>query len=456
MLLDIILISLIISFFLVLSETSNKLIGYYVLCVNAFLIFTIAMFFFFEFDGFNLLAEHDGIDSFSLIFVLLTVMIFHSIYLYNSQFITFSYKECTLTVIILEGLILAAFMVNNILLFYFIFESLIFPMYYLIGVFGSRGRKIHAALQFMFYTLVSSIFILTGILVLYLIAGTLHFNELRFIELNNQFQIILAVLFFIGFSAKIPMMPLHIWLPEAHVEAPTIGSVLLAAILLKFGFYGMIRTIFAICSVDVIIKLNSFFFIICLISLIYSSFAAVRQIDLKRIVAYSSIAHMNFALLGIFFFQKIGLVGTTFLMFSHGLISGAMFFAIGLVYERFHTRNIIYYGGLVQFMPVFSIIFFILMFSNMSLPGTCNFIGEFFIFVSLFHNNVVLFVLSIFSILLVSLFSLIVLTRVVFYQITGFLYPIVDLNFCETLLFGVFPVYIILFGICPNLILMWL
>jgi len=393
-------------------------------------------------------------DSFSFIFLILSALIFPSIFLYNFEFVKFSSKFHTQLLLSIQFFITISFLTGNLLVFYFMFEAIIFPMFLLIGIWGSRSRKIHAAYQFFFFTVISSILIILAIILTYKNFGTLYFRDFYFIEINESDQYLISILFFFGFMAKIPSLPVHIWLPEAHVEAPTIGSVILAAILLKFGFYGIIRTVIPICSSKVIYDLSPLFLTFFSISAVYGSIMAVRQIDLKKIIAYSSVAHMNFAMLGLFTLSKTGIIGSTFLMFSHGLISGSMFLCIGFLYERFHNRNLMYYGGLVQFMPIFSSIFFFIMFSNMSLPGTCNFVGEFLVFLSLVNSGNFLLFFSLLTVLLVAIFCLVILTKTIFYQITGSLNNnLVDLSFIEFFLIIFFVFYIVLFGIFPNFLI---
>jgi len=394
------------------------------------------------------------IDDLSLLLLFLTSLIFPLCFLYNLLYVKFAFKYYTFLLIVLEFLIFFCFIVDNLLIFYFLFEALLFPMFLLIGLWGSRGRKIHAAFQFFFFTIASSILLLIGISLIYYKGGSLYFDDFKYMWLDERTQLVVGILFFFGFAAKIPVFPLHIWLPEAHVEAPTVGSVILAALLLKFGFYGMVRIIFLVCDSNVLLILRPIFLTFCCISLVYSAACAVRQIDLKKIIAYSSVVHMNVALLGFFVSFQGGLVGATYLMISHGLISGAMFFCVGLLYERFHIRNFMYFGGLVQYMPLFSVFFFIIMFSNMSLPGTCNFIGEILVFISLFCNGFFVMLLGLMSVVLVAVFCLAVLSRIIFYQITGLLYSnLIDLTFVECLLLFVLIFYIVLFGLMPNLLL---
>lgn len=398
----------------------------------------------------NNLVYFDGI---TILMLLLTSLIFSLVFLYIYKYTNFCKRTQVFLVCLIELLIILSFSVDNILIFYMLFESVLIPMFILIGLWGSRGRKLHAAYQFFFFTFFSSFFILMGILLLYFFGGSLNFTDFPFFEIPDNYRALIAIFFFIGFMSKIPTMPLHIWLPEAHVEAPTIGSVILASILLKFGFYGMIRTIPIICDSSTMSLLFPFFSIFCVISLLYGSLSAIRQIDLKKIIAYSSIAHMNFSLLGLFVQNNMGLFGSTFLMLSHGLISGAMFFSVGFLYERFHVRNILYYGGLVQNMPIFCSMFLIIMFSNMSLPGTCNFVGEFVVFLGVLTYSKVIFVLSSFSIILVAIFSLMILMRIFFYQISGFLTTnVFDLSIEEFFILFVLLFHIICFGLFPNMI----
>jgi NADH-quinone oxidoreductase subunit M len=395
------------------------------------------------------------LDEISLMFLILTALVFPSIYIYVNEFVIFSYETYIQCIIAIQFLTTIAFSIDNLLAFYFTFEAIMFPMFILVGAWGSRGRRAHAVYQFFFFTALGSIFILLGIAYIVACTGTLSFHDFKILnyQLSIYEQVTIGILFFIGFMSKIPSLPLHIWLPETHVEAPTVGSVILAALLLKFGFYGMYRVIISVCSVEAFEILSPLFLTICTISLVFSSFAAIRQVDLKKIIAYSSVAHMNFALIGICLMPIQGSIATNYLMFSHGLISSAMFFAVGLIYERFHTRNLIYFGGLAQIMPIFASMLLIIMFSNIGLPGTSNFVGEIVIFFAAYQTNFVILSFLVFSTLLVSIFSMIVLVRIIFYQFSGFFEIVAkDLNLNEFMLLGVFVIYIVLFGIFPNFI----
>jgi len=396
------------------------------------------------------------IDGINLSLLWLTGVIFSAIAIYSFASNVFSMKLYFQLLIFLEYLIIIALLSNHIVVFYLLYETLAIPMFFLIGLVGVRGRKLHAAYLFLFFTLSSSILLLTALVIIYQTNYTLFFDELGYTLISREWQMVVAVLVFLGFATKIPVVPLHIWLPEAHVEAPTVGSIILAAIFLKFGFYGMYRLIIPICCSDVLFQLRPLFFSICSLSVVYASLAAIRQVDLKKIIAYSSVVHMNFSILGIFVTSHIGVIGSIFLMISHGIISGGMFLGIGILYDRFHVRNIMYFGGLAQFMPLFSIYFVIVMLSNMSLPGTCNFVGEFLVFLSLIDevDNWLVLVLCLSSIVLVAIFSLVVVMRVCFYQVTGFFeVQLRDLQLNEALACSIVVFYILVFGLVPNLLI---
>jgi len=300
--------------------------------------------------------------------------------------------------------------------------------------------------------------LLTGIGLVYFKLGTLDFVQFQLTQLAKTDQILIFGLFFGGFAAKIPLIPLHLWLPEAHVEAPTVGSVFLAAVLLKLGTYGVYRTVFSICDFETLSAIKPIVIPFLLVSLISSSLSAIRQIDIKKIVAYSSVAHMSFSLLGLFSMNQFGIVGFLFLMIAHGLISASMFFAVGMLYDRFHTRNVMYYGGLVQFMPIFSVLYFITIFSNLSMPGTCNFVGELFVLYSVWPmSGIPTIVITLLGLFLVVMFSLILLYRILFYQISSLLATnLIDVTIREFLILGILNLYIIIFGLKPDVLINFL
>ena len=286
-------------------------------------------------------------------------------------------------------------------------------MFLLIGVFGGRFRRTKAAYFLAFYTLVGSILLLLSILLIWSEFGSTNVITLENLQLPYKKQVFLWVLLFLGFSVKIPLFPLHLWLPEAHVEAPTIGSVILAAFLLKIGGYGIIRwifTIFPFATFYMLPLIN----MLSILGVIYCALTAIRQIDIKRIIAYSSVSHMNLGVLGSVSFTMQGLEGFLFLMIGHGLVSTALFLLVGSLYDRFHTKLIYYFGGLAQIMPLFSFFFFFFNIANFSFPGTSNFIGELLILVGILKSNIFIFLLVGFGILFGTCFSILLLNKVVF------------------------------------------
>jgi len=394
------------------------------------------------------------LDGVSISLIWLTSFICLLCLFYNYNAVGFSYAKYNFLLIVIELVLICCFVVKNLLSFYVLFEAVLIPMFLLIGL-GSRGRKIHANYYFFFFTFASSILLLLGVVFIYYLTGSLNFETFEIANVSFLNRQLIFYVFFFGFAAKIPLLPLHIWLPEAHVEAPTIGSVILAAILLKLGAYGMYRVVFPFCDFALLQHAKLVVIPLLILSTTLPALAATRQIDLKKIVAYSSVVHMSFSLLGLFSQQGFGVQGFLFLLISHGLISAAMFFCVGMLYDRFHTRNVVYYGGLVQFMPLFSIFYFLIIFSNMSFPGTCNFIGEFAVLYATFDSfGVISFLIIMFGLFATVLFCLILLYKVIFYQISNFLTcNLKDLNFIEFLILSLLTFYILLFGIMPNLLL---
>jgi len=346
-----------------------------------------------------------GIDGISFIFILLTTLLFILTYLTGCKYNLFFLTEYCYCLFSLEIFLIAVFSAIDLISFFFLFESVLIPMFLIIGFWGTVNRKVYASMLFFLFTLLGSIALLFVIVLLYYDFGTFCFNILNKVELNNQKELFLWVLGFISFAVKIPIFPFHIWLPEAHVEAPSVGSVILAGILLKLGGYGILRILLSIFSNGCFFFLP-LIYVFSIISILYASLTAIRQLDLKRIIAYSSIAHMNIIVIGLFSNTLEGLLGGTFLMVGHGLVSSLLFFLIGFLYDRYGTRLLIYYAGLIKTMPLFTFYFLLASLGNIGLPGTSNFIGEFLIFLGIFAKNKILFFYALFSVVLTSIYSL--------------------------------------------------
>lgn len=324
-----------------------------------------------------------GIDGISLFFVILTALLFPLCLLASWNSVSKFIKEYLVAFLLLEAILIVTFSVTDLLLFYIAFESVLIPMFIIIGVWGSRERKIRAAYFFFMYTLFGSVLLLLAIIYIFNRFGTTDYETLILVNFSFAEQKILWFAFFLSFAAKVPMLPVHIWLPEAHVEAPTAGSVILAGILLKLGSYGFIRFSLPFFP-DACIFYTPLVLTLCVVGVVYTSLTAIRQTDLKRIIAYTSVAHMNLVVMGIFSFNLIGIEGAILQSLSHGFVSSALFLLIGVVYDRHHTRMVKYYSGLVHTMPLFTILFLIFTMANIAVPGTSSFVGEFLILAGIF------------------------------------------------------------------------
>jgi NADH-quinone oxidoreductase subunit M len=325
-----------------------------------------------------------GVDGLSYAFLMLTLFTFPFLFLaaWNVNKLPHHFLAHLLA---MEILLVLTFVTIDLFYFFVLFESLLIPMFLLIGGWGARTRKIKAAYYFFLYTLFGSLFMLFGMIYLYQMTGSLNYYVLLAEVIDLKTQKLLWVCFFLAFAVKMPLFPFHIWLPEAHVEAPTVGSMLLASLLLKLGGYGLLRfslTFLGAASVFFGAAVAT----LAIAGVIYGSLSTMRQIDLKRIIAYSSVAHMNLVALGIFSFNRVGVDGAIYLMVAHGVVSAALFFCVGVVYDRTHTRLLRYYGGLVTVMPLFASFFFIFNLANMGFPGTPNFIGELLLLVGVYKQ----------------------------------------------------------------------
>jgi len=393
-----------------------------------------------------------GIDALNLFFILLNnlFIILCIMFAYHSKIKS---KDMLIYLFFLQWGVNGTFCVFDLLGFFIFFESTLVPIFLMILLYGSRERRVRAAFMIAIYTLLGSIFLYIIILYCYSKFGTCNFYFLKQVSLSIFEEKLFWILFFLGFSTKIPVAPLHIWLPEAHVEAPTVGSVLLAVILLKLGSYGMFRFILELVPYQTK-NFNSFFGIFSILSIWYTSLTALRQIDLKKIIAYSSVGHMNVIMLGFLFFNAEALEGSLFQMLSHGLVSGSLFFSIGSFYLRFKVRSIEYLGGLMTVFPLLSIFFLLFCMANISFPGTSSFVGEFMIFFGIFKETLVYSFGGALSMILGTAFILWALNRLVFGSIKDtFITVFKDISRFEFFMYSYLLVLIISLGISPSFIL---
>ena len=325
-----------------------------------------------------------GIDGISLPLVLLTTFLM-PICILASWHVSKRVKEYMIAFLVLETLMIGVFSALDLVLFYVFFEAGLIPMFLIIGIWGGQ-RRVYASFKFFLYTLLGSVLMLLAILVMYWHAGTTDIQTLMATKFPVGMQKWLWVAFFASFAVKMPMWPVHTWLPDAHVEAPTAGSVILAAILLKMGGYGFIRFSLPMFP-DASLYFQGFVYTLSVVAIIYTSLVALMQEDIKKLIAYSSVAHMGFVTMGIFSMTQQGIDGAMFQMVSHGIVSGALFLCVGVVYDRMHTREIAAYGGLVQRMPLYAAVLMLFTMANVGLPGTSGFVGEFLTLLGTYQNN---------------------------------------------------------------------
>jgi len=363
-------------------------------------------------------------------------------------------KYFLISFLILESLLIAVFIVLDLLLFYITFESCLIPMFLIIGIWGTRERKIIASTYFFLYTLFGSLFMLWSIILMRESLGTVDFQILSLTPAADRdaYSALLWLGFFLSFAIKTPMIPFHLWLPEAHTEAPVAGSIILASILLKLAIYGFLRVCLGFLP-DASLYFTPLAYTLAVISIIYSSFTTLRQIDLKKIIAYSSIGHMGICILGIFSNTIQGIEGAILLSLAHGIVSPALFICVGILYDRYHSRLIKYYRGLVISMPLFSVFFFIFTLANMAVPLTGNFIGEFLCFLGAFQKNPIITALGATSMVLVAGYSIWLYNRICFGNESMYLIRSKDLTRREFFLLLPLIFFTFLLGIYPNIIL---
>jgi NADH-quinone oxidoreductase subunit M len=393
-----------------------------------------------------------GIDGISVLFVVLTGLLLPVCVIASWQSVTVRVREYMIAFLVLETLMMGAFATLDLALFYVFFEGGLIPMFLIIGVWGGKLR-VQASYKFFFYTFTGSVLMLLAIMAMYWQAGTLDISKLLTFEFSKDAQFWLWLAFFASFAVKLPMWPLHRWLPEAHVEAPTAGSVILAAILLKLGGYGFLRISLPMFP-DASALFTNFVFVLSVAAIVVTSLIALVQEDLKKLIAYSSVAHMGFVTIGIFSGTQNGIDGAMFQMLSHGLVSGALFLSVGVIYERMHTREIAAYGGLSERMPRYTAAFMIFALANIGLPGTSGFVGEFLTLIAAFSINTWLAAGAALGVILSAAYMLWLVWRLVFGAMEKeSLKSIADLSRRETLVLVPLIVLILFFGVYPAPIL---
>ena len=357
-------------------------------------------------------------------------------------------NEFLIAILILETFILGVFCSLDLIVFYLFFEAGLIPMFLIIGIWGGP-RKIYSAYKFFLFTLLGSVLMLAAIIFIYWAMGTTDYTEIYKLKIPQEYQYLLWLAFFSSFAVKTPMWPVHTWLPDAHVEAPTAGSVVLAAILLKMAGYGFLRF-----SLGMFPIASEFFtplvFTLSIIAIIYTSLVALMQDDMKKLIAYSSVAHMGFVTLGIFTFNKQGIEGSIFQMISHGIISAALFLCVGVLYDRTSSRMIKSFGGIVNYLPNFSLIFIIFVLGALGLPGTTGFIGEFLVLLGAFKVNYLVAILASTGVVLCAAYMLWMAKRVVFGKTNAVVSKLKDINYLEGSILIILCIVSLVFGFYPE------
>ena len=390
-----------------------------------------------------------GVDGISILFIILTTFITPLCIISVNNSVKTRLRDFLIAILIMESFMIGVFCALDLVVFYLFFEAGLIPMFLIIGIWGGP-KRVYSAFKFFLYTLLGSVLMLVAIISIYWITGTTDVIKLYELGIDTKYQNLLWLAFFSSFAVKTPMWPVHTWLPDAHVEAPTAGSVLLAAILLKMAGYGFIRFSLGLFPVASEI-FTPLIYTLSVIAIILTSLIALMQEDMKKLIAYSSVAHMGFVTLGIFTLQQQGIEGSIIQMISHGLVSAALFLCVGVVYDRMHSRMISTYGGIVTIIPKYSILFMVFTLAALGLPGTSGFIGEFLILMGAFKDNFLVAVLASLGVILGAAYMLWLYKRVVFGKlINEDLKSMIDLNKSEYFILACLAVPTLFFGFYPD------
>ena len=440
-------------------EKNSKYVAIFSSLTNFFLSLLIWFYFDKSISDFQFIEEKNwmdgfinfklGIDGISILFILLTTFIAPICIFSGIHSIKFKIKEFLIAILVMETLMIGVFCSLDLVIFYLFFEGGLIPMFLIIGIWGGP-KRIYSAFKFFLFTLLGSVLMLVAIISIYWITGTTDVVKLLDIRIPQEFQNLLWLAFFSSFAVKLPMWPVHTWLPDAHVEAPTAGSVILAAILLKMAGYGFIRF-----SIGMFPIASDYFtpliFTLSIVAIIYTSLVALMQDDMKKLIAYSSVAHMGFVTIGIFSLTKQGMEGSIIQMISHGIISAALFLCVGVVYDRYHSRMISSYGGLVNVMPKYAFVFMIFVLAALGLPGTSGFVGEFLVLVGVFQVNIIVAVLASLGVILAAAYMLWLYRRVIFGKIASSeIKEMQDLKKTEIYIFASLVFLTLFFGVYPD------